>query len=87
MAPVIELDCTSKFYHKWRPKTEDFPKLEQRVSELRTRPLLLRCRLPNGREAVLTVAEAVKAGATYVHIVADDLDELLTAELGGGAAR
>lgn len=65
----------------------DFLKLEQRVSELRTRPLLLCCRLPNGREAVLTVADAVKAGATYVHIVADDLDEFLAAELGGGEAR
>lgn len=65
----------------------DFLKLEQRVSELRTRPLLLRCRLPNGREAVLTVADAVKAGATYIHIVADDLDELLAAELCGGEAR
>lgn len=65
----------------------DFPKLEQRVSELRTRPLLLRCRLPNGREAVLTVADAVKARATYVHIVVDDLDELLAAELGGGEAQ
>lgn len=65
----------------------DFLKLEQCVSELRTRPLLLRCRLPNGREAVLTVADAVKAGATYVHIVVDDLDELLAAELGGGEAQ
>ena len=65
----------------------DFPKLEQHVSELRTRPLLLCCRLSNGREAVLTVADAVKAGATYVHIVADDLDEFLAAELGGGEAQ
>lgn len=62
----------------------DFPELEQRVSELRTHPLLLRCRLSNGREAVLTVADAVKIGATYVHIVADDLDELLAAELSEG---
>lgn len=61
----------------------DFLELEQRISELRTRPLLLRCRLPNGREAVLTVADALKTGATYIHIVADDLDELLTRELGG----
>lgn len=65
----------------------DFLKLEQCVSELRTRPLLLRCRLPNGRESVLTVADAVKAGATYIHIVADDLDEFLAAELGGGEAQ
>nr|WP_325186470.1 hypothetical protein [uncultured Oscillibacter sp.] len=62
----------------------DFPELEQRISELRTRPLLLRCRTPNGREAVLTVADAVKIGAVYIHIVADDLDELLAAELSEG---
>lgn len=62
----------------------DFLELEQRISEIRTRPLLLRCRTPNGREAVLTVADALKTGATYIHIVADDLDELLAAELGEG---
>lgn len=62
----------------------DFPELERRVSELRTHPLLLRCRLSNGREAVLTVADAVKIGAVYIHIVADDLDKLLAAELGEG---
>lgn len=61
----------------------DFLELEQRISELRACLLLLRCRLPNGREAVLTVADALKTGATYIHIVADDLDELLTRELGG----
>ena len=74
--PVVELDGRGM-------KTMDFTELEQRVSELRTRPLLLRCRLPNGREVVLTVADAAKTGATYIHIIADDLDELLTAGLGG----
>lgn len=65
----------------------DFPELEQRISELRTRPLLLRCRTPNGREAVLTVADAVKVGATYIHVVADDIDEFLAAELGGDVTK
>lgn len=65
----------------------DFLELEQRISEIRTRPLLLRCRTPNGCETVLTVADAVKAGATYIHIVADGLDEFLDSELGGGETR
>lgn len=65
----------------------DFLELEQRISELRMRPLLLRCRLLNGHEEVLTVADTLKTGATYIHIVADDLDEFLAAELGGGEAR
>ena len=46
------------------------------------RPLLL-CRTPKGCEKLMTVRECVESGADYVHLVADDLDELLAAELGG----
>ena len=57
--------------------------LEQRVMELRSRPLVLVCRTPKGKEQVMSVRECMTTGSVYVHIVADELDELLSAELGG----
>ena len=56
--------------------------LERCIKELRSRPLLLLCRTPQGREQVMTVAECVASGAVYIRLVCDDLDQLLAAELG-----
>ena len=61
--------------------------LERRIAELRSRPLLLVCRDGKGRERIMTLEECRRNGSVYIHIVADGLDELLAAELGGGAAR
>lgn len=58
--------------------------LEQRVMELRSRPLVLLCRTPNGKEKPMSVKECAATGSVYVHVVADELDELLAAELGNG---
>ena len=60
----------------------EIKKLEQRISELRSRPLLLVCRDTNGREKVMTPEECRRTGSTYIHVAADDLDKLLSAELG-----
>lgn len=56
--------------------------LEQRVIELRSRPLVLLCRTLNGKEKPMSVRECVATGSVYIHITADELDELLSAELG-----
>lgn len=56
--------------------------LEQRILELRSRPLLLVCRDRKGREKVMTLEECRRTGSVYVHVAADDLDVLLEAELG-----
>lgn len=56
--------------------------LEQRILELRSRPLLLVCRDRKGREKVMTLAECRRTGSVFLHIAADDLDVLLAAELG-----
>ena len=61
--------------------------LERRIAELRSRPLLLVCRDGKGRERIMTLEECRRTGSVYIHIVADGLDEVLAAELGGGAAR
>lgn len=58
--------------------------LEQRIAELRSRPLLLVCRDRKGREKVMTLEECRRTGSVYIHVAADDLDVLLAAELGGG---
>ncbi len=57
--------------------------LERRIAELRSRPLLLVCRDGKGRERIMTLEECRRTGSVYIHIVADDLDGFLTAELGG----
>lgn len=56
--------------------------LEQRIAELRSRPLLLVCRDPKGRQKVMTPEECRRTGSSYIHVAADDLDALLSAELG-----
>ena len=56
--------------------------LEQRVMEIRHRPLMMICRTPNGKERPMTVRECATTGSTYIHVAADDLDALLAGELG-----
>ena len=56
--------------------------LERRIAELRSRPLLLVCRDRKGRERIMTLEECRRTGSVYIHIAADDLDALLSAELG-----
>lgn len=57
--------------------------LEQRIAALRSRPLLLVCRTPRGKEQVMSLRECVKTGSVFLHVAADELDKLLAAELGG----
>lgn len=81
-APVMKLDWTSEFYHRGGDFSMSKEELERHISELRSGPLLLLCRTSQGREQVMTVGECVEAGAVYIRLVANDLDELLAAELG-----
>lgn len=60
--------------------------LEQQIAALRSRPLALLCRTPKGKERVMTVMECVDTGSVFVHVVADELDALLAAELGESKA-
>lgn len=57
--------------------------LESEIEQIRTRPLLLVCRTQKGREQVMTPEECRRTNSVYIHIAADDLDALLSAELGG----
>ena len=58
-----------------------FEELEHRVAELRSRPLLLVCRTPKGRMQTMTLEECHRTGSVYIHVAADDLDALLSAEV------
>lgn len=60
--------------------------LEQRVAELRSRPLLLVCRDRKGREKVMTLEECRRTGSAFIHVAADDLDALLSAGLSAEIA-
>ncbi len=61
--------------------------LEKSIAELRSRPLLLVCRDGKGRQKIMGLEECRRTGSVYVHIAADDLDALLSAELGGDNAQ
>ena len=56
--------------------------LEMEIKRLRTRPLMIVCRMPDGTEAAMSVRECVETGGRFLHVAADDLDKLLGQELG-----
>lgn len=58
--------------------------LENHVEKLRTGPLLLVCRTPDGKEKAMSVRECMETGSRFLHVAADELDALLEQELGGG---
>lgn len=51
--------------------------LETRIVQLRARPLTLLCRTPDGQRRVMTVRECVETRSSFIHIISDDLDQLL----------
>ena len=61
--------------------------MEQRIMELRSRPLLLVCRDRKGRQKIMSPEECRRTGSIFLHIASDDLDALLSAELGGDNAQ
>ena len=61
--------------------------LVQQIAELRRRPLLIVCKTPKGKEQVMDLEECRRTGSRYIHIAADDLDQLLAAELGENAQK
>ena len=61
--------------------------LETKIQAIRDKPLLLLCQMPSGKTCVMTVRECVAAKARYIHVVVDQLDELLGAALGGDNER
>lgn len=56
-------------------------KLEQQVAELRSRPLMVLCKTPDGKEKVMCLEERHRTGSRYIHVAANDLDQLLSAAL------
>lgn len=58
-------------------------KIEQSITELRLQPLVLVCRTPTGKEKATSVRECMETGSRFLHVAADELDELLERELGG----
>ena len=57
--------------------------LEQRIKQIRNKPLLVLCRMPNGRERVLSVDDCIRSGGRYIHVVEDELDATLAEVLEG----
>lgn len=63
----------------------DISEIEAKIKEIRDGSLKLLCLMPSGKTRTLTVRECIEAKAKYVHVVVDQLDELLGRELGGDA--
>lgn len=51
--------------------------IEQQVKILRERPLRIVCQTPMGQVRSMSVRECVETGSSFLHIAADELDELL----------
>ena len=51
--------------------------LEQRISEIRSKPLMVVCQTRTGSTSVMSVQDCVKTGSQFIHIAADALDALL----------
>mgnify|MGYP000240889518 CR=1 FL=1 len=59
----------------------ELDKLLAQVEAIRRAPLQVCCRTPAGKVIVTSVEEAARQHCHYFHIVADDLDELLSKAL------
>lgn len=57
--------------------------IEHSIAELRLRPLVLVCRTPTGKEKAMSLRECMETGSRFLHVAADELDDLLERELGG----
>lgn len=57
--------------------------LESQIAVMRKKPLLVLARTVKGYDRIMTVQECADTGSTYLHIVANELDELLAAALSG----
>ena len=75
------------FYHRGGKSAMDILELENKVAQLRARPLQMICLTKRGEKRVMTVRQCVESKAKYLHIVADELDILLVRELGGDNER
>lgn len=65
----------------------EIDEIETKIDKIRSRPLQLLCLMPSGKMRVLTVRQCWTAKARFLHVVADDLDQLLGAEFGGDNER
>lgn len=63
------------------------PDLLEEIAQTRAKPLQIECQRPDGSRVVCTVEECRAHHWRYVHIVADDLDELLDRALNGTRTR
>lgn len=59
--------------------------LERMVSQIRAKPLQLVCVTRKGERRVMSIRECRETEARFLHVVVDELDKLLGAELGGDA--
>lgn len=57
--------------------------LERKITEIRSKPMLLVCRTPSGKTRRLTIRQCWDAGARFVHVDCTEIDAILGVALGG----
>ena len=63
------------------------PDLLEEIAQTRAKPLQIECQRPDGSHTVCSVEECNAHGWRYVHIAADELDDLLDRALNGTRTR
>lgn len=63
------------------------PDLLEEIAQTRAKPLQIECQRPDGSHTVCSVEKCSAHGWRYVHIVADELDDLLDRALNGARTR
>ena len=63
------------------------PDLLAEIAQARAKPLQIECQRPDGSHTVCSVEECSAYGWRYVHIAADELDDLLDRSLNGTRTR
>lgn len=80
-----DMELSLTFYHREAGSAMSILELENRVAEIRAKPLQLVCVTRKGEKRVMSIRECRETEARFLHVAADDLDKLLGAELGGDA--
>lgn len=61
----------------------DILEIENKVAEIRGRPLRVVCVTSKGAICTTSLRECWESGGRFLHVAADELDAFLGAELGG----
>lgn len=57
--------------------------IEKAAEDLKARPLVLVCRMPQGRVKAMSLQKCVETGSSFLYVAVDELDALLDQAING----